>query len=182
MQEKNDKQILALFKDKQNREKAFNLIVQRYKERLYWHIRKIVLDHEDTDDVLQNTFIKVWGKLGDFRQESELFTWIYRIATNEALGFLRKKKRRQLLASENFEGNKQESYLSDDWYSGDEIQQKLTKAIEQLPEKQKLVFNMRYYEEMPYEKISSILKTSQGALKASYHLAVKKIEKFINMD
>jgi RNA polymerase sigma factor (sigma-70 family) len=182
MQEYSDKDIVKLFKNAENREKAFGLIVTKYKERLYWHIRKILISHEDSDDVLQNTFIKVWSKLGDFREESELFTWMYRIATNEALGFLRKSKRRLSLNDYKEGQGITENLSSQEIYSADQIQMKLQEAIEKLPEKQKLVFNMRYYDEIPYEKMSDILKTSSGALKASYHLAVKKIEKYLEID
>jgi RNA polymerase sigma-70 factor, ECF subfamily len=182
MPEYSDKEIVELFKNLENKEKAFSLIVSKYKERLYWHIRKIVLSHEDSDDVLQNTYIKAWSNLDEFREESELFTWLYRIATNEALGFLRKSKNRKSLNHNVESQNLTESSSSQEIYSADQIQMKLQAAIEKLPEKQKLVFNMRYYDEITYEKMSDILKTSIGALKASYHLAVKKIEKYLEVD
>lgn len=182
MQEYSDKEIVELFKNTKNKEKAFSLIVAKYKERLYWHVRKIVLNHEDADDVLQNAFIKIWSNLDEFREDSSLFTWIYRIATNEALGYLRKNKRLSSL-NNNFQARNNSEYTSSqEIYTADQIQEKLHAAIQLLPEKQKLVFNMRYYDEIPYDKMSDILKTSSGALKASYHLAVKKIEKYLEIN
>lgn len=180
MSEYSDKELLELFKTGGNPNYAFNLIVRKYQERLYWHIRKMVIDHDDTDDVLQNTFIKAWKGLENFREDAQLYTWLYRIATNEALMFLRKKKTRYLLPIVDVEHQLSNSLESDEYCTGDEIQMKLQKALLTLPEKQRLVFNMKYYDEMKYEDMAEILDTSMGALKASYHHAVKKIEKYLN--
>lgn len=179
MQETEDRQILDLFSKTETRSKALDLLVARYQKRLYWHIRKIVICHDDADDVLQNTFIKIWKALDDFREESALFTWIYRIATNEALAFLRSKQKRLTSSIHPIEHMLAKSLETDRYFSGNEVQLKLQQAILSLPEKQRLVFNMRYYDEMPYEEMSQILDTSVGALKASYHIAAKKIESLI---
>ena len=160
-------------------ETAFSELVSNYKERLYWHIRRIVLDHDDTDDVLQNTFIKVFQNINSFKEESAVYTWLYRIATNEALSFLKKKATIFNTSSEELQSFLVENLKADVYFDGDEIQLKLQQAIASLPEKQRLVFNMKYYEEMKYEDISKILDTSVGGLKASYHHAVKKIEAFL---
>jgi RNA polymerase sigma-70 factor (ECF subfamily) len=177
-----DKDLVVLFKQENSREQAFNLIVKKYQERLYWHIRKLVIDHNDTDDTLQNTFIKVWTSLENFREESGLYTWIYRIATNEALTFLNSKKKRFLLPIVDVEKQLVNSLENDPYFNGDELQLKLQKALLTLPEKQRLVFNMKYFDEMKYEDMAEILDTSVGALKASYHHAIKKIEKYIAED
>lgn len=177
-----EQELLSLFRKEGSENYAFNLIVEEFKERLYWHIRKIVIDHDDTDDVLQNTFIKVWKGLPGFREDSALFTWVYRIATNEALSFLKQKRTKYFLPLTNVERQLSESLESDDYFNGDELQLKLQKAILTLPEKQRIIFNMKYYDEMKYEEISGILGTSVGALKASYHHAVKKIEKYVSED
>src|SRR5690606_16588292 len=149
---------------------AIDLLIGNYQKRLYWHIRKIVISHDDSDDVLQNTFIKIWKGLENFRQESSLFSWMFRIATNEALGFLRQKQRRQTSSIHPIEHELSRNLESDRYFSGDEIQLRLQQAILRLPEKQRLVFNMRYFDEMPYGEMSGILGTSEGALKASYHI------------
>lgn len=180
MAEYSDNELLILFKEGDNQNYAYNLIVRKYQERLYWHIRKIVIDHDDTDDVLQNTFVKAWQGLQNFREEAQLFTWLYRIATNEALMFLRKKRTRFFLPLHDVEHELSHSLESDEYFSGDEIQLKLQKALLSLPEKQRVVFNMKYYDEMKYDEMAQILETSVGALKASYHHAVKKIEKYLN--
>lgn len=177
----NDQQILENLKNPALKEVAFRLLISTYKERLYWHIRKILLNHDDTDDVLQNTFIKVWNGLDSFRAESSLFTWLYRIATNESITFLNQRKRRMIS-----ELTEETEYLidnleGDEYFDGNEWQLLLQKAIAQLPEKQRLVFNMKYFEEIKYEEMSKILTTSVGALKASYHHAVKKIEEYIKL-
>ena len=174
-----DKELISLFSDPHSRERAFTLIMEKYQRKLYWHVRHIVLSHEDADDVLQNTFIKVWNNLGTFRGGSSLFTWLYRIATNEALSFLKKKKRNSVLPWSGYEKQLEETLESDAYFSGDAIAEKLQKALLQLPEKQRLVFNMKYYENLKYEDMSEILGTSVGALKASYHHAVKKIGQFL---
>ena len=176
--ENSDSEILALFGDMKTREKGFQLLIVKYQQRIYWQIRKMVNIHEDTDDVMQNVFIKVWNNLGKFKGNSQLYTWIYRISVNETLAFLKHRNKRRSISVDETEG-----YFSDRGteanLGGDEITLKLEQAIETLPDKQKLVFNMRYYEEMPYEQMSQILETSVGALKASYHHAAKKIESFL---
>jgi len=175
-----DKELLEIFKDSDRKNYAFNLIVRKYSERLYWHIRKLVIDHDDSNDLLQNTFLKAWNALDDFREESQLYTWLYRIATNEALSFLGQKRRKFFLPLVDVERQLANSLETDEYFSGDEIQKKLQKAILTLPEKQRVVFNMKYYEEIKYEDMAEILETSVGALKASYHHAVKKIEKYLD--
>ena len=164
---------------KQKDAKAFELLINTYKERLYWHIRRIVLDHDDTDDVLQKTFIKVFRSMEGFKGDSKLYSWMYRIGTNEALTFIKLKSKKLGVGMDEMQERMAERLEADVYFEGDEIQLKLQKAIASLPEKQKLVFNMKYYEEMKYDDISEILGTSVGSLKASYHLAVKKIESYI---
>lgn len=171
---------MELFRQESSRSMAFHQIVQKYQKRVYWHTRKMVIDHDDANDLTQETFIKVWHHLDDFREDARLFTWIYRIATNECLNFLKKKRQRFFLPIYDVE-NELESKLNEGHLiSGDEIQLKLQKALLKLPEKQRLVFNMKYFDDMKYEEISEVLGTSVGALKASYHLAVKKVEDYMN--
>lgn len=177
-----DKELVQLFREGDNPNYAFNLIVRKYRERLYWHIRKIVIDHDDTDDVLQNTLIKTWSALSDFRGDSQLFTWLYRIATNEALTFLKAKRTKFFLPLVNVENQLKNKLEDDQYFNGNDLQQKLQKAILTLPEKQRIVFNMKYFDDLKYEEMSEILDTSVGALKASYHHAVKKIEELIDVD
>ena len=157
-------------------------MVQKYQQRLYWHLRRMLIDHDDTDDVLQNTLLNAWRALPKFRKDSQLYTWLYRISVNEALSFIKRSPRDRLQAYE--EGGQKMSDLIDTspGISGDEISIKLQKAVLMLPAKQRLVFNMKYFDEMKYEDISEVLGTSVGALKASYHLAVKKIEKLVIQD
>ncbi|PBQ31266.1 RNA polymerase subunit sigma [Sphingobacteriaceae bacterium] len=174
-----DKTILELFRDEKTRNAALGHLISKYQQRLYWHIRKIVIDHDDSDDVLQNTFIKIWKGLENFKEESQLYTWIYRIATNEALTLLRQKAKKNTTSIHSIEYELSKNLESDNYFSGDEIQLKLQQAILTLPEKQRIVFNMRYYDETPYEEMSHILETSVGALKASYHIASKKIEEIL---
>lgn len=174
-----DKELIKQFKVEITRNLAFSQIIKKYQQKLYWHIRRMVIDHDDCDDVLQNTFIKVWNNLDNFREDSQLYTWLYRIATNESLSFLRKKRTTLFVPMVDVERKLSETLESDVHFSGDAIQKKLQKAILTLPEKQRLVFNMKYYDEMKYEEISEILGTSVGALKASYHHAVKKIESYL---
>jgi RNA polymerase sigma-70 factor (ECF subfamily) len=174
-----DKTILELFKDEKTRNAALTHLISKYQQRLYWHIRKIVISHDDSDDVLQNTFIKIWKGLENFKEESQLYTWLYRIATNEALTLLRQKQKMQTSSIHPIEYELSKNLESDEYFTGDEIQLKLQQAILTLPEKQRLVFNMRYYDETPYEEMSQILDTSVGALKASYHIAAKKIEELL---
>ncbi len=175
----NDKELILLFRNEKSRDHAFNLIVGKYQQKLYWHIRKILIDHNDSDDILQNTFIKVWAALENFREDSSLYTWLYRIATNEALTFLNSKKRRFLLPLIDVEKQLANSLVNDPYFNGDELQLKLQQALLTLPEKQRIVFNMKYFDEMKYEEMAEILETSVGALKASFHHAVKKIEIYI---
>jgi RNA polymerase sigma-70 factor (ECF subfamily) len=171
-----DKELITDLKSEETREKAFQLLVKTYQERLYWHIRKIVVSHDDADDLLQNVFIKVWKNIATFREDSSLFTWLFRIATNESLSFLQQKKRRTIISMDGTSDYLIESFESDAHFEGDELQKKLQLAVLKLPDKQRIVFNMKYYDEMKYEEMAEILNTSVGALKASYHHAVKKIE------
>ena len=179
MQHRSDKEILDLYRDESTRNMALHHLIEKYQQKLYWQIRKIVIDHDDSDDVLQNTFIKIWKGLENFKEEAQLFTWLYRIATNESLTFLRQKQKRNTVSLHPIEYQLSKSLESDEYFKGDEIQMKLQQAILTLPEKQRIVFNMRYYDEMPYEQMSGVLETSVGALKASYHHAAKKIEEFL---
>lgn len=169
-----DKEILDLYKSGQ-RELAFKEIVDSYSERLYWHVRRFLCTHEDTDDLLQEIFIKIWTSLPTFRGESQLYTWIYRIATNESLNFLQKQKIRAALRFEDITARLDEKIDEDTGVSGDEAQKALMKAMSRLPSKQKTVFIMRWFDDLSYEDISEILGTSVGALKASYHFAQEKI-------
>ncbi|RYC53012.1 RNA polymerase sigma factor [Flagellimonas olearia] len=171
--------LIKELKQKESQAKAFEVLVNTYKERLYWHIRRIVLDHDDADDVLQNTFIKVYRNIDGFKGESKLYSWLYRIATNESLTFLKQKSKKAGISDEELKNRMVENLQSDVYFEGDEIQLKLQKALATLPDKQKLVFTMKYFQEMKYEDISEALETSVGALKASYHLAVKKIESYL---
>lgn len=174
-----DEKLLDLFHNSDNPNYAFNLLVKKYQERVYWHVRRLVTDHEDTNDIVQEVFVKAWKGLENFRADSGLFTWLYRIATNEALSFLKRKKRRFFLPWQDVENTMAQKLETDAYFTGNEIQKKLQKAILTLPEKQRLVFNMRYYDELRYEEMSDILGTSKGALKASYHHAVKKVEEYV---
>jgi len=178
-----DEQILvAQLKNSDTQEKAFRNLMSLYKERLYWHIRKIVLSHDDTDDVLQNTFIKVFKNIHSFNEKSKLFSWMYRIATNESITFLNKKAKKQHVDISELQHTLADNLESDQYYTGDQIQLLLQKAIVTLPQKQQLVFNMKYFEEIKYTEMSEILETSEGALKASYFHAVKKIEKYLKLN
>jgi RNA polymerase sigma factor (sigma-70 family) len=171
-----DEQIMELLRSEQGFEKGFRQLMAQYRERLYWHIRRMVLLHEDADDVLQNTFIKIYRGVLQFEGKSKLYTWMYRIATNEAISHLQSKARN---ASESIDDTltaMSNRLQADEWFDGDAVEVKLQKAIAELPEKQRIVFNLRYYDEMPYEQMSAVLSTSTGALKASFHHAVKKVE------
>jgi RNA polymerase sigma-70 factor (ECF subfamily) len=170
--------LLQEFRDPATREKAFTAIIKKYQEKLYWHIRRLVVHHEDANDVLQNVFIKVWNGLDNFREDAQLYTWLYRIATNESLTYIEQQKRKPSLSIDKDENTTSQLKADRDFDAG-KIEGKLQIAIQQLPEKQRIVFNLRYYDEMPYEEMSRVLDTSEGALKASYHHAVKKIEDFI---
>jgi len=169
-----DDQILALYRNGDQRS-AFNEIVRKYSEQLYWHIRKMVVIHDDADDILQNTLIKAWQGLPSFREDAKLFTWLYRIATNESISFLKKKRIISSLSLSDYDTKLQNSIAADDSFNGDSLQMALHQAIASLPPKQKAVFNLRYFDEMKYEEISEILDTSVGALKASYHHAYNKV-------
>lgn len=174
-----EQQLITALQNAPTKEKAFRSLMTLYKERLYWHIRKIVISHDDADDVLQNTFIKVFKSIHNFKGESKLFSWMYRIATNEAITFINKRAKENHIDISELHTELGTSLQSDVYFSGDEIQLLLQQAILSLPQKQQLVFNMKYYEELKYTEISEILDTSVGALKASYFHAVKKIEKLI---
>jgi len=175
----NEDQIVALLHTEDGFEAGFRNLVTKYQERLYWHVRRMVENHEDANDIIQNALIRVYKSINRFEGKSSLYTWLYRIATNETLTFLNKKKKKTTVGLDSELNNLQNTLVSEDSYDGDFIQMKLKQAINLLPEKQKLVFNMRYYDEMSYKEISDILETSVGGLKASYHHAVKKIETFI---
>ena len=174
-----DDELLLQFKTEATKEAAYTLIIKKYQERLYWHIRRMVVTHDDANDVLQNMFIKVWNSLENFREDSQLYTWMYRIATNESLTFLEKRKKRSAISISDVDHDMSNRLKADENFDGNKIEWKLQQAIQLLPEKQKAVFNLRYFEEMPYGEMSKVLETSEGALKASYHHAVKKIEAFI---
>lgn len=177
--DRSDAELLLQFRSPETKEAAFTAIIKKYQEKLYWHIRRMVVDHDDTDDVLQNVFIRVWNGLQNFREDAQLYTWLYRIATNESLTFLEQQKKRAAVSLSDVESGLSNKVKADKHFDPNKLEWKLQVAIQQLPEKQRLVFNLRYYDEMPYEEMSRILETSEGALKASYHHAVKKIEDYI---
>ncbi len=174
-----DKELLFMFSDPATKEQAFTSIVKKYQEKLYWHIRRMVINHEDANDVLQNMFIKVWKGLENFREDSQLYTWLYRIATNECLTYLEQLKRRASVSLGDGENGLSNRLKSDADFDANRLEWKLQLGIQRLPEKQRIVFNLRYYDEMPYDEMSKVLDTSAGALKASYHHAAKKIEEYI---
>lgn len=178
-EQQDDIELLLEFRNEATKEKAFTKIMKKYQERLYWHIRRMVGGHEDANDIIQNMFIKVWKSLDNFREDSQLYTWLYRIATNESLTHIEKAKKRQSISMSDDDNPIGASLKSDTDYDGNKVQWKLQQAISLLPDKQKAVFNLRYFDEMPYQQMSKVLETSEGALKASYHHAVKKIEEFI---
>ncbi len=175
-----DKEILIKFRNASSKNDAFNQLVTKYQEKVYWVVRKMVIDHDDSHDLVQEVFIKVWKNLHKFNETSQLYTWIYRIATNECLTFLNKKRKRFFIGLTDIEQELASKIDSSSMIDGDEIQLKLQKALLKLPDKQRIVFNMKYYEDLKYEDISEITGTSVGALKASYHHAVKKIEEILN--
>ena len=174
-----DAELLLQFRNLSTREAGFTAIIKKYQEKLYWHIRRMVISHDDADDVLQNMFIKVWKGLDNFREDSQLYTWLYRIATNETLTFLEQQKKRTSVSLSDVESGLSNKIKADRYFDSNKLEWKLQLAIQQLPEKQRVVFQLRYYDEMPYEEMSRVLETSEGALKASYHHAVKKIEDYI---
>jgi RNA polymerase sigma-70 factor (ECF subfamily) len=175
-------QLIEQLKSEYKKEQAFKTLITLYKERLYWHIRNIVKSHDDTDDVLQNTFIKIFKNIHNFKGDSKLFSWMYRIATNESITFINKNAKRLQTTNEEVQQLAINNLTSDVYFEGDAIQLKLQEAIATLPDKQQLVFNMKYFEDIKYKNMSEILETSEGALKASYHIAVKKIEAYLTKD
>jgi RNA polymerase sigma-70 factor (ECF subfamily) len=174
-----DTELLVEFRNPITKEKAFTSIIKKYQEKLYWHVRRMVIDHEDANDVLQNVFLRVWNGLENFREDSQLYTWLYRIATNECLTYIEQQKKRTAIPLDVTESGLSNKIKADSHFDANRLEWKLQLAIQQLPEKQRIVFNLRYYDEMPYEQMSRVLDTSEGALKASYHHAVKKIEDYI---
>ena len=174
-----DAELLVQFRNPETRDRAYTTIIKKYQQRLYWHIRRMVVDHDDTNDILQNVFIRVWKALDNFKEESQLYTWLYRIATNESLTFIEGQKKRAAMSLSDVESGLSNKIKADKHFDSSKIEWKLQLAIQALPEKQKAVFTLRYYDEMPYEEMSRVLETSEGALKASYHHAVKKVEDYM---
>lgn len=174
-----DSELLVQFRNPATKESAYTSIIRKYQEKLYWHVRRMVIEHEDANDVLQNVFIRVWNALENFREDSQLYTWLYRIATNESLTFLEQQKKRSSVPLGDGESGLENKIRADKDFDASRLEWKLQLAIQQLPEKQRIVFSLRYYDEMPYEEMARVLETSEGALKASYHHAVKKIEDYI---
>lgn len=171
-----DTEILQKFSQESTREEAFNLLLKKYQQKIYWHIRRMVINHDDADDLVQDVFVKIWKNLAGFRNDAQLYTWMYRIATNECITFLNRKKLKNNIPFDDVSYELSESLVDSGYFNGDQAQMKLQKALLTLPDKQKLVFNMKYFDDMKYDEISEVLGTSVGALKASFHLAVKKIE------
>lgn len=175
-----DRELVEMLREPHTRREGFAVLVKQYSEKLYWKVRRIVLSHEDANDVLQNVFIKVWSNLQNFQGKSSLSTWLYRIAVNESLDFLRKQKLADKVSADE-DVSVASRLMSDEYFDGDEVQARLQEAVARLPEVQRMVFNLKYFEEMKYSEISQILNTSEGALKASYHLAVKKITEYLHL-
>ena len=173
-----EKELLSMLNNPQTQRQAFGIIVQQYSEQLYWQVRRIVLNHDDADDVMQNAMLKAWNNIGSFRSDSKLSTWLYRIAINESLDFVRRQKNQALLSADNEATGIANTLMADRYFDGDEAQARLQEAIALLPDVQRTVFNLHYYDDMKYSEISKILNTSEGALKASYHIAVKKISEY----
>lgn len=174
-----ESQILTKVEREATFQEGYRLLLSHFQERIYWHVRKFVLYHDDANDVVQNTFVKVYKSIGSFKRQSRLYTWIYRIATNEAITFMKKKRKRDIISMDEYVETVGERLQTDPFFDGDAAQLILQKALAQLPDKQRLVFNMKYFDDLPYKEMSEILETSVGALKASYHHAVKKIEQFV---
>ena len=174
-----DEELLRLFIQPASKEKAFAAIIAKYSEKLYWHIRRLVIHHEDANDVLQNTWLKTWNGLAHFRKDAKLYTWLYRIATNESLSLLEQQKKNATIPMEDVSGWLSDKLSSETGFDPNKLEWKIQAAIQKLPDKQRIVFTLRYFDEMPYQEISKILGTSVGALKANYHHAVRKIEDFI---
>lgn len=179
MKQVEDSEILEKFSSEKTRNEAFNLLLTKYQQKIYWHIRRLVIDHDDTDDLVQEVFVKVWKNLSAFRHDAQLYTWIYRIATNESITFLNKKKQRNNTPLDEVAPELAETLTASSYFNGDKLQMKLQQALLTLPEKQRLIFNMKYFDDLKYDEISEITGTSVGALKASFHIAVKKIEVFM---
>lgn len=179
MKQVEDSEILEKFLNTKTRDEAFNLLLNKYQQKIYWHIRRLVIDHDDADDLVQDTFIKVWKNLDKFRSDSQLYTWIYRIATNESITFLNKKKQRNNTPLDEVSAELAETLIASSHFNGDKVQLKLQQALLTLPEKQRLIFNMKYFDDLKYDEIAEITGTSVGALKASFHIAVKKVEIFM---
>lgn len=175
-----DSELVEMLREPRTRREGFAVLVKQYSEKLYWKVRRIVLSHEDANDVLQNVFIKVWSNLQNFQGKSSLSTWLYRIAVNESLDFLRKQKQADKVSADE-DDSVASRLMSDEYFDGDEVQARLQEAVARLPEVQRMVFNLKYFEEMKYSEMSQILNTSEGALKASYHLAVKKITEYLHL-
>jgi len=182
MQQFNEEELMIQLRDPSKQRDAFTRIVNLFSEKLYWQIRKMVLDHEDANDILQNTFLKAWTNLDGFRGESKISTWMHKIAVNECITFLNKQRSMNNVPLDDTDVYLLDTLRADDYFDGDELDMKLQKAVLSLPEKQRIVFNMKYYDDMKYEDMSEVLGTSVGALKASYHHAVKKIEAFLTDD
>ncbi|MBL7717571.1 MAG: sigma-70 family RNA polymerase sigma factor [Flavipsychrobacter sp.] len=182
MYKEDDHILVSAFRNEATKDTAFTQLVRKYQERLYWHIRRLVIAHEDTNDILQNVFVKVWQNLGGFREEANLYTWLYRIATNESLNWIEQQKKRRALPLSETEDFLSARLVTEKGYDAGKIEWKLQQALLALPEKQRVVFTLRYYDEMPYEQMSVVLETSVGALKASYHHAVKKVETYLLND
>lgn len=178
MQQEEEAELVRQLRDPKECRKAFSKVIAAYSEPLYWQIRKLVVNHEDANDLLQNTFLKAWSNIENFRGDAKISTWLYKIAINESITFLNKERQRLNVSLDDGDTFLIDNLASDEWFDGDELQAELQKAISKLPEKQRLIFNMRYFDEMKYEEISEILGTSVGALKASFHHAVKKIEQY----
>jgi RNA polymerase sigma factor (sigma-70 family) len=174
-----DVELLIQFRNPVTKEKAFTTLIKKYQEKLYWNIRRMVVDHDDANDVLQNLFIRVWNGLDKFKENSQLYTWLYRISVNECLTFLDQKKKKFASSLSDEDSGLSNKVKADDHFDYKKLEWKLQLAMQKLPEKQRIVFNLRYYDEMPYDEMSRVLETSEGALKASYHHAVKKIEDFM---
>ena len=174
-----EKELLSMLNNPQTQRQAFGIIVQQYSEQLYWQVRRIVMNHDDADDVMQNAMLKAWNSIDSFRSDSKLSTWLYRIVINESLDFIRRQKKQAAVSTDNDMTGIANTLMADRYFDGDEAQAKLQEAIARLPEVQRTVFNLRYYDEMKYSEISRILNTSEGALKASYHIAVKKISEYL---
>lgn len=182
MKEYNEAELLTQLNSPKHRSVAFGCIVEKYQQPIYWHIRKMLLNHDDANDVMQTTFMKAWSALDSFRGEAKISTWLFRIAVNETITFLNSQKMKNSSSTDNLEDTMAHHLEADPYFSGDEAQLKFQKAILSLPDKQRLVFNMKYFDDLKYEEMEQILGTSVGALKASYHHAVKKIEAFLLND